>query len=139
MTEKDREKVNGIAQGIISPDYNVKKLITNPEVKQGIADLLERDGITLTSLNKTLKQQLRAKKVIYHDLKAIREEIPDWDNIDKGLTKGYKLYGVLKDNNVNIDNRQVTFSGDVNKLLEVVKELKDVKARIATDTTGEVI
>jgi len=137
LTENDRNKIQELVKG--NAYYIPKKLLKEDGVKEGITELLKRDGITIPVLNKTLKQQLKAKKVMYVDVNAIRVEVPDNTAIDNALTKGYKLLGALKDNQPIIDNRSITFNGDINKLLDIVKEMQELNKEADIDITREVI
>jgi hypothetical protein len=151
MTNADRLFIDRIInEGIDNKDniykevYNTNRskamaTINSPEIKQGIQDVLKRDGITLHKLNKKLKERLESKKVIYYDPKLKKDVVPDNDAQLDALKTGYKLLGALKDKDTIIDNRQVTFTGDIDRLIEVMNESKIARERIATDTTGEVV
>lgn len=116
-----------------------KIMKTDIEINQGIKEQLAHQGVTINKVNKVLKRQLDATKVIYYDSKLSRDIVPDNDAQLKAATTAYKLYGVLKDKDVIIDNRSVTFSGDVNTLAKVIKEMKEIDSRQAIDTDGEVV
>ena len=141
LTNEDTEMINNIAKGEV-PVYNIpKKLLKEEGVKEGIQELLANDGITLPKLNKTLKEQLKAKKAMAISKDSTIVYVPDNVAIDQALTKGYKLYGVLKDNNTNDlrGSTHITFNGDVNVLAGVVREMKELNKELALDTEGEVV
>ena len=126
--------VDGLGSG-----SKAKALMENPEIKECIVARLKVAGITEHKIHKTLRKQLDAKKIMYVDPKLARVEVDDNDAQLKATTIGYKLLGLMKDKDVYIDNRQVTFSGDVEQLGQVVAEMKALRQRVAIDTTGEVI
>ena len=126
--------VDGLGSG-----SKAKALMDNPEIKECIVARLKVAGITEHKIHKTLRKQLDAKKIMYVDPKLARVEVDDNDAQLKATTIGYKLLGLMKDKDVYIDNRQVTFSGDVEQLGQVVAEMKALRQRVAIDTTGEVI
>ena len=114
-------------------------MIQEPEIKNTIIERLKADGITEHKIHKTLRKQLDAKKILYVDPKLSRVEIDDNDAQLKATSIGYKLLGLLKDKDVYVDNRQITFSGDPSKLLDIIKEYKEVKQRLTIDITGEIV
>ena len=126
--------VDGLGSG-----SKAKALMENPEIKECIVARLKAAGITEHKIHKTLRKQLDAKKIMYVDPKLARVEVDDNDAQLKATTIGYKHLGLMKDKDVYIDNRQVTFSGDVEQLGQVVAEMKALRQRVAIDTTGEVI
>ena len=150
MTNSDGEFIKKVTNGdnihkVYKMIYGIDKskaseLIKEPEIKQSITEQLSEQGITLKTLNKTLKEQLKAKKAITVSKDSHIEYVIDNQAIDNALTKGYKLYGVLKDNNNTIiDNRSITFNGNIEQLADVVKEIKQLKEQSTLDTDGEVI
>ena len=116
-----------------------KALIRDEEINRGIKEQLKAEGITLPKINKVLSRQLDAKKVVYYDPKLSKDVVDDNDAQLKAATIGYKLYGVLKEKDVIIDNRSVVFSGDVGKLAGIVKEMQELNKVDMIDTDGEVV
>ena len=153
MTEADALFIKAVSMGIkpseayiqcygdIEGNVGIKarKLIKgNEEINKGIKELLAGQGITLRKLNATLGKQLKATKAIAVSKDSHIEYVPDNQAIDNALTTGYKLYGVLKEKDIVIDQRQVTFTGDPAELLKVIQEMKQVDAK-AIDISGEVV
>ena len=116
-----------------------KSLIRDDEINKGIKEHLKNQGITLPRINKVLSKQLDAKKVIYYDPKLSKDVVDDNDAQLKAATIGYKLYGVLKEKDIIIDNRSVVFSGDVGQLSRLVEEMKALNEQAVIDTDGEVV
>ena len=114
-------------------------LIKNDEeIRDTIIDRLKSSGITERKIHKTLRKQLDAKKVIYYDPKLAKDIVDDNDAQLNAAKVGYKLMGLLKEKDIIIDNRQVTFSGDANTLLKIVQEMKAIDSQ-PVDITGEVV
>jgi small-conductance mechanosensitive channel len=123
----------------VEPGRKAHDLIRNDkEINQSIEERLQAVGITERKLHKTLNKQLNATKVIYYDPKLSKDIVDDNDAQLKAVTTGYKLLGLLKDNQTYVDARQVTFSGDPAALLKVVHEMKQVDTQ-AIDIDGEVV
>jgi hypothetical protein len=146
MTNSEGTFINKVVQGIEPKqaykeafDTNnargTKDLLKQPDVRAELA----KQGITIRRLNKTLKQQLEAKKAIVVSKDSVIEYVPDNQAIDQALTKGYKLYGVLKEKDVIIDNRSITFNGNLDQLGRVIAEMKELNKDMALDTDGEVV
>ena len=124
--------------------YNCKtskarSVMNEPDIVEGLQDRFKADGITIRRLNKRLKDKLEAKKVVYHKVNMIAEKVDDNEAQMDAIKTGYKLLGALKDNQPIIDNRQVTFTGNIDHLIEVMKECKASNERAVIDTSGEVI
>ena len=112
-----------------------KQLLSLPEFRQALAS----QGITLRKLNNVLAKQLKATKALVVSKDSTIQYVPDNQAIDSALTKGYKLYGVLKDKEVNIDARSITFSGDPAQLARIAGEMKELNKEMTLDTEGEVV
>jgi hypothetical protein len=52
---------------------------------------------------------------------------------------GYKLLGLMKEKDIYIDNRQVTFSGDITQLAKIAEDMKALQHRASIDVSGEVV
>ena len=136
----DGEDIHKVYNEVFQADRSLaNNMIQEPEIKEAITERLKANGITEHKIHKTLRKQLDAKKVMYVDPKLSRVEVDDNDAQLKATTIGYKLLGLMKDNQVNIDNRQVTFSSDPKLLADIVLEMQKLKADAVIDTTGEVI
>ena len=134
------EDIHKVYKEVFASDTSkARAMIQEPEVKAYIEERLKADGITEHKIHKTLKKQLDAKKVLYVDPKLSRVEVDDNDAQLKAVTTGYKLLGLLKDKDIYIDNRQVTFSGDVTQLAKVADEMKQLRHRASIDISGEVV
>jgi len=117
----------------------VKDALSDEDIKGGIKERLKSDGITLQGLNRRLKDKLVAKKIIYYDPKLSKDIVDDNMAQLDAIKTGYKLLGALKDKDTYIDNRQVTFSGDLGQLAKVVAEMKAMDREDVTDIDGEVV
>jgi hypothetical protein len=136
----DGEDIHKVYNEVFQADRSLaNNMIQEPEIKEAITERLKANGITEHKIHKTLRKQLDAKKVMYVDPKLSRVEVDDNDAQLKATTIGYKLLGLMKDNQVNIDNRQVTFSSDPKLLADIVLEMQKLKADAVIDTTGEVV
>ena len=136
----DGEDIHKVYKEVFIAEHSkANSMINEPEIKEAITERLKANGITEHKIHKTLRKQLDAKKIMYVDPKLSRVEVDDNDAQLKATTIGYKLLGLMKDNVTNIDARQVTFSGDPDKLMAIVKEMQTLKAQAVVDTTGEVV
>ena len=139
----------GVAAGYKSlhPEANLKPksleilgrnlINSTPGLKKRINELLEEQGMGLTYTNKKLKSLVDAEKVIVVDKSTM--EVQDNPTRMEAVKTLYKLHGVLKDTEVNVDNRQITFSGDANKLQMVADEIRKLNEQLAlNDTEGEI-
>jgi hypothetical protein len=71
---------------------NASQLLTKPHVKERIAELLDRDGLSVDYLNGRLKRHCDS----------------DSENISLEATKfGYRLHGCLEDDKANIGNQGI--------------------------------
>ncbi len=130
-----KEQAFLMAYGVNSPK-KAQELINEPSIKEALA----KQGITLRKLNNHLKKQLVAKKAIAVSKDSYIEYVPDNQAIDQALTKGYKLLGVYNDNsNTIIDNRSITFNGNISQLASVVAEMKELRKQASIEITGEVL
>lgn len=149
MQEADGKFISKIVKGVeigkayaeAYQDYKgnatdkAKQVLSLPEFREALA----KQGITLRKLNNVLAKQLKATKALVVSKDSTIEYVPDNQAIDNALTKGYKLYGVLKDKEVNIDARSITFSGSPEQLSKVAQEMKELNKEMALDIDGEVI
>jgi hypothetical protein len=134
------ENIHKVYKEVYKDDRSyANKVINDPEIKEGIVERLKADGITEHKIHKTLRKQLDAKKVMYVDPKLSRVETDDNDAQLKAVTTGYKLLGLLKDNQPIVYNRQITFSRDPKLLQDIVLEMKQLKQQASIDISGEVI
>ena len=116
-----------------------KALLKDPEIKEGVKEACYNSGITIRRLNQRLKDKLTAQKAVVVGKDSRIEMVDDHAAQLEAIKTGYKLLGALKEQDVVIDNRQVTFNGDINQLLKVMQEMKELKRQSAEDVTGEVV
>jgi hypothetical protein len=110
----------------------------NPEVQSDIRELLNKNGITLSALNRHLKEILDdpKKEVLSKDGAIVKLK----DNTTKlsALALGYKLHGVGEKNSVTVqDNRSITFNASGIPAEEVEGRLKEIFGRL-TDLNKQV-
>ena len=115
-----------------------RSMIRNtPGVEKRINELLNEQGMGLTYTNKKLKRLVDAEKVIVVDKSTMK--VQDNSTRMEAVKTLYKLHGVLKDSDVKIDNRQITFSGDTEKLQQVADEIRKLNEQLSLDDSeGEV-
>lgn len=134
------ENIHKVYKEVFMADTSkANSMIQEPEIRESIIERLKSQGITENKIHRTLKKQLDAKKVIYYDPRLSKDIVDDNEAQLKAVTTGYKLMGLLKDKDIYIDNRQVTFSADPKVLEGIVLEMQKLKADAIVDTTGEVI
>lgn len=134
------ENIHKVYKDVFKADTSkANAMIQEPEIKEAIEVRLKADGVTERKLHKTLAKQLNAKKVIYYDPKLSKDVVDDNNAQLDAVKVGYKLLGLLKDKDVYVDNRQVTFSGDIMQLAKIAEEMKALRQRACIDISGEVI
>jgi len=134
------EDIHKVYKDVFQADTSkANSMINEPEIKEAITEKLKANGITEHKIHKTLRKQLDAKKVMFVDPKLSRVEVDDNDAQLKATTIGYKLLGLMKDKDVYIDNRQVTFNADPKLLQDIVLEMQQLRKDASVDTTGEVV
>ena len=111
------------------------KLMKDKEIIDGI----KHRGVTVKKADNVIAKMYQADKAITISKDSTIEYVPDNMSRLEAAKLTYKLYGVLKDKEVNIDNRSITFSGDVAQLTKVIAEMKEINKGVAIDTDGEVV
>ena len=110
----------------------------NGRLKKTLKEELVEAGLDTTYLHICLKDLTKANKAIVVDNKI--EYVNDNHARADSLKTAYKLHGLLKDNVVNVDNRQINFSGDMSKVMEVVNEMRKLNQELELSRSeGEVI
>lgn len=115
-----------------------KALIKDDEIKDGLVERAKAEGLTEKRLHNRLSKQLDATKDVYYDPRLVKATVPDNAARIEAIKTGYKVLGLLKEGNV-VDNRQVTFTGNIDALVKVMNETAERRAKLATDTIGEVV
>jgi hypothetical protein len=130
------EDIHKVYKEVYSDEVShAKKLLKDPEIIEGI----KHRGVTVRRADNVLAKMYQAEKAITVSKDSTIEYVPDNMARLDAVKTTYKLFGVLKDKEVNIDNRSITFSGDVAQLSKVIAEMKELNKDIAIDTDGEVV
>ena len=130
------EDIHKVYKEVYSDEVShANKLLKDPEIVEAI----KHKGVTVRRADNVLAKMYNAEKAITVSKDSTIEYVPDNMARLDAVKTTYKLYGVLKDKEVNIDNRSITFSGDVGQLSKVIAEMKELNKNIAIDTDGEVV
>lgn len=117
-------------------------LLKNPECKERLTELLNKQGLSLDYLNSKLKDLVNAKKEVYSKNGELIAKVDD-NNIQLSAIKtGYQLHNVLKaDNTINIDkssNQINILSTDVDvNPIDILQELRELSQNLSIPTGGQ--
>ena len=104
-----------------------------------VQDALKDNGVSKRKADNVIADQYKAERPIIVSKGATVQYVADNTARIEAAKTTYKLLGLLKDNNIVVDNRSVTFNGDVTQLGRIVEEMKALQAKAVIDTTGEVL
>ena len=113
----------------------LNSLMKSPEIQAALKD----HGVSKRKADNVIAKQYNAQRPIMVPKGAQVQYVDDNAAQIEAAKVTYKLLGLLKDNNVVIDNRQVTFSGDVAQLAKIVEDMKALDHSKAIDVDGEVV
>ncbi len=111
----------------------------NVEMNTAYKEGLKHKGLSVIKANKVIADMYKAQKGIAVNKDSTIEYIPDNAARIEAAKTTYKLYGLLKEKDTYIDNRQVTFTGDIDKLAVIIKEMVELKRKaIEHSSLGDV-
>ena len=119
-----------------SKDYDIIRasashLFARKEVRNRVAELLDRSGLDIASLNNKLQHLVNAKKKIPVRDKLV--EVEDNSTQLSSITLAYKLHGCMNNvqgNTFNIQNNMNNVVNTVGNMSESIKELRKITQEI---------
>jgi len=124
------------------------RLLQNVDVRNRILEIVGKD-VPIELLSRRLKQQLNARKAIYHEGRKVGAE-PDNSARGHALEVGFKLHGGIGPNSVTaVDARQVHYNFQptsedlahmdrvVTKLSELTRQMGQFEATVQGDESSD--